>query len=141
MGDHLFGLNAREANFIKELKEKQKRFVEEYLVDLNATNAAIRAGYSKKTAYSQGSRLLKSDEVKRQIQQKREEFSQNLTRTAEDIVKDIQSVTQEAIKKGQLVSALKGLELECKLRGMFKEDKDGVDMNIRIVREVISGRD
>jgi phage terminase small subunit len=36
------------------MTEKQKRFVEEYLIDLNATAAAIRAGYSAKTAYSIG---------------------------------------------------------------------------------------
>lgn len=45
------------------LTEKQKRFVAEYLVDLNATQAAIRAGYSEKTAYSQGQRLLKNVEI------------------------------------------------------------------------------
>ena len=37
---------------------KQERFVEEYLIDLNATQAAIRAGYSPKTANEQGARLL-----------------------------------------------------------------------------------
>lgn len=41
-----------------KLTPKQQRFVEEYLVDLNATQAAIRAGYSAKTANEQGSRLL-----------------------------------------------------------------------------------
>lgn len=40
------------------LTDKQKLFVEEYLVDLNATQAAIRAGYSKKSAKQQGTRLL-----------------------------------------------------------------------------------
>lgn len=40
------------------LSAKQERFVEEYLVDLNATQAAIRAGYSKKSAHVQGPRLL-----------------------------------------------------------------------------------
>ncbi|MCG4261358.1 terminase small subunit [Acetobacter senegalensis] len=40
------------------LNDKQRRFVEEYLVDLNATQAAIRAGYSEKTASEQGARLL-----------------------------------------------------------------------------------
>lgn len=40
------------------LNDKQRRFVEEYLVDLNATQAAIRAGYSEKTAQMQSSRLL-----------------------------------------------------------------------------------
>ena len=41
-----------------DLTPRQQRFVEEYLVDLNATQAAIRAGYSPKTANEQGSRLL-----------------------------------------------------------------------------------
>lgn len=45
------------------LSPKQRRFVDEYLVDRNATNAAKRAGYSADTAYSQGSRLLKHVEV------------------------------------------------------------------------------
>lgn len=47
------------------LTDKQARFVQEYLIDLNATQAAIRAGYSEATAYSQGQRLLKDVEVGR----------------------------------------------------------------------------
>ena len=43
---------------------KQKRFCNEYLIDCNATQAAIRAGYSAKTAYSVGQRLLKNVEGK-----------------------------------------------------------------------------
>ena len=42
----------------RSLTDKQRRFVQEYLVDLNATQAAIRAGYSKGTAQQQSSRLL-----------------------------------------------------------------------------------
>ena len=45
------------------LNDKQRRFVAEYLIDLNATQAAIRAGYSKKTAGSQGQRLLTNVEI------------------------------------------------------------------------------
>lgn len=45
------------------LTPKQRRFALEYLVDLNATEAAKRAGYSPRTAYAQGSRLLKHAEV------------------------------------------------------------------------------
>tara|TARA_R110000851_G_scaffold5398_2_gene22376 strand:- start:3686 stop:4171 length:486 start_codon:yes stop_codon:yes gene_type:complete len=52
---------------VQKLNDKQKRFVIEYLIDLNATQAAIRAGYSVKTAYSQGQRLLKNVEIARQI--------------------------------------------------------------------------
>lgn len=50
------------------LTAKQERFVEEYLVDLNATQAAIRAGYSAKTAEQQGSRLLGKVKVAEAIQ-------------------------------------------------------------------------
>lgn len=51
----------------KKLTAKQARFAEEYIIDLNATQAAIRVGYSEKTAYSQGQRLLKKVEVKTAI--------------------------------------------------------------------------
>jgi phage terminase small subunit len=49
------------------LTDKQKRFVEEYLVDLNATQAAIRAGYSEQTAHVQGPRLLENVRVQEAI--------------------------------------------------------------------------
>jgi phage terminase small subunit len=49
------------------LTPKQQRFVAEYLIDLNATQAAIRAGYSAKTATEQGSRLLTHVQVAAQI--------------------------------------------------------------------------
>lgn len=46
---------------------KQQRFVDEYLIDLNATQAAIRAGYSAKTANEQGARLLANVSVRSAI--------------------------------------------------------------------------
>ena len=59
-----------------KLSPKQKRFCEEYLVDLNATKSAERSGYSLKTAYSQGQRLLKNVEIQKnlsKVQEKRQE--------------------------------------------------------------------
>ena len=56
----------------------KQRFVDEYLVDLNATQAAIRAGYSEKTANPQGARLLAKASVKAAVAKGREE---RLTRT------------------------------------------------------------
>jgi phage terminase small subunit len=50
-----------------KLNEKQQRFVDEYLIDLNATQAAIRTGYSAKTADVQGSRLLANVKVQQAI--------------------------------------------------------------------------
>lgn len=46
---------------------KQQRFAEEYAIDHNATQAAIRAGYSEASAYAQGSRLLKNAEVREHL--------------------------------------------------------------------------
>lgn len=48
---------------MKSLTPKQQRFVTEYLKDLNATQAAIRCGYSERTAAQQGSRLLRNDQI------------------------------------------------------------------------------
>ena len=52
----------------KELTPKQKRFVEEYLVDLNATQAAIRAGYSAKTAQAIGAENLTKPLIQEEIE-------------------------------------------------------------------------
>ena len=49
------------------MTKKQRRFTEEYLIDLNATQAAIRAGYSPDTAYSIGQENLKKPEIKTRI--------------------------------------------------------------------------
>lgn len=65
------------------LTNKQARFVEEYLRDFNATQAAIRVGYSEKTAYSQGSRLLKNVEVAEVIKSKIMTADEVLSRTAD----------------------------------------------------------
>ena len=48
-----------------KMTDRQKKFCDEYLIDLNATQAAIRAGYSEKTAYSISNELLKKPQIKR----------------------------------------------------------------------------
>lgn len=58
-----------------KLREKQQRFVDEYLIDLNGTQAAIRAGYSAKTANEQASRLLANVSVQQAISEKMAERS------------------------------------------------------------------
>ena len=68
------------------LTPKQARFVEEYLVDLNATQAAIRAGYSNKTAYSQGQRLLKKVDVAAAIQAAQIEVRRRTNIAVDDVV-------------------------------------------------------
>ena len=71
---------------------KQLRFVDEYMIDFNATQAAIRAGYSEKTAYSQGQRLLKNVEVQAEIAKRSEKHAAKLDITAERILAAIAAV-------------------------------------------------
>jgi phage terminase small subunit len=68
---------------------KKLLFVEEYLVDLNATQAAIRAGYSEKTAYSQGQRLLKNVEVAAAIEAAQGDRSERTEITQDMVVKGL----------------------------------------------------
>lgn len=67
------------------LNDGQRRFIEEYLIDLNATQAAIRAGYSPKTAKSQGQRLLTNVDIEAAIQAAINERSER-TKITQDMV-------------------------------------------------------
>lgn len=71
------------------LTPKQARFVENYLLDLNATQAAIRAGYSAKTANEQGPRLLAHPEIKSAIDAAKIERSERTEIEAERVLKEI----------------------------------------------------
>ena len=71
------------------LTEKQKLFAKEYLIDLNATQAAIRAGYSKKSAYSIGGELLKKPEIQDEIQLQMAERSKRTEITADNVLKEL----------------------------------------------------
>ena len=74
------------------LNDKQQRFYNEYLVDSNATQAAIRAGYSKKTAYSQGQRLLKHVEVNAYIEARMAEKEKELIADQDEVLKYLTNV-------------------------------------------------
>jgi phage terminase small subunit len=71
------------------LNARQLRFVDEYLIDLNATQAAIRAGYSAKTAGQIGSRLLKDVEIMLIIETKRAQLTANAGLSQERVVGEL----------------------------------------------------
>ena len=85
------------------LNDKQQRFVEEYLVDLNGKQAAIRAGYSEKTAEQQASRLLSNVKVEEAIEEAKAERSERtkidsdwvLIRLAEEVEADLADLYHE----------------------------------------------
>ena len=71
------------------LTNKQKRFVQEYLVDLNATQAAIRAGYSEKGASVRGSELLSNIKVAEAIQVAQQDRSKRTTITQDRVLNEL----------------------------------------------------
>lgn len=87
---------------------KQKLFVLEYLVDHNAKQAAIRAGYSPKTAEVQGSRLLRNAQVKKFLAGKEKKIEKKLEITAERVKLEIGRIALQSAKdfydeKGELI--------------------------------------
>lgn len=74
------------------LTEKQKRFVAEYLVDLNATEAAKRAGYSEKTAYSIGFENLKKPEIQDAIQAAMDARSERTGITQDMVIRELAAI-------------------------------------------------
>lgn len=74
------------------LTPKQQTFVREYLVDLNATQAAIRAGYSAKTAYSIGQENLNKPEIAEAIQKSMDERAERTEITADKVLKELAKI-------------------------------------------------
>ena len=75
-----------------DMTEKQKKFADEYIIDCNATQAAIRSGYSEKTAYSAGQRLLKNVEVKAYIDEQLDKISSEKIADAKEVMEYLTSV-------------------------------------------------
>jgi phage terminase small subunit len=139
---------------VNTVTDKQKRFCDEYLIDCNATQAAIRAGYSPKTAYSIGEENLKKPELKTYIDERLEQLHSEKIADAQEVLEYLTSVmrgehTEQVLRLDgdgvQVVDSvqtptrdkLKAAELIGKRYGMFK---DAVDLG-GAVPVVISGGD
>jgi len=94
---------------------KQERFCREYLIDLNATQAAIRAGYSEKTANEQGSRLLANVKISKFIETLRQEAQQRMEWTFDDSVRELMNVINDKKNRGNV--KVKAVEVLNKMYG------------------------
>ena len=112
---------------------KQERFVEEYLCDLNATQAAIRAGYSEHTAKQQGSYLLTNPVIKARIQVLQADRSARTEITADWVVTELVKTYEEARRLKHLPAANQSLQLLGKHLGMFA-DRVEIDMKAQSLR-------
>lgn len=102
------------------LTAKRAAFVREYLIDLNATQAAIRAGYSPKTAQMQGSRLLSNVMVRDAIEAATGDRMARLEWSADDIMRDLREIAQN--RRGiEPKDRLRAYELAGRHLGMFND--------------------
>lgn len=85
------------------LTAKQKRFCDEYLIDLNATQAAIRAGYSPKTAAASAARLLRNVKVQEYIAQRMAEKESELIADQDEILRYLTSVLRGKSRAQEIV--------------------------------------
>lgn len=78
----------------KKLTPKQKRFVQEYLIDLNATQAAIRSGYSPRTARKQASRLLTNVDIQEAISAAKQARNKRLEADSDYVLQRLLGIDQ-----------------------------------------------
>ena len=100
-----------------KLTPKQQRFVQEYQVDCNATQAAIRAGYSPKSASVQGSRLLANAKVQAEVERLSMRKDAELGLSNERILHKIAQIAFSDDEETR--DTLRALHLLCKTRGMY----------------------
>lgn len=105
----------------QELTDRQARFCEEYLIDLNATQAAIRAGYSEKTAREQAAQNLSKLNIQEKIAELKAERAKRTEMTQDSVIQELAAVARAEIKGVRAVDKLKALELLGKHLGMFVE--------------------
>lgn len=113
-----------------KLTEKQKLFVNEYLIDLNATQAAIRAGYSKKNADKIGSELLGKTRVAEAIHTAQEERAKRTLITADYVLTSLKNVAERCME-AEPVMVKEGNEwVES---GVYKFDSSGANKSLELL--------
>jgi len=123
---------------ISNLNEKQKTFCEEYLLDLNATQAAKRAGYSEDTAYSQGQRLLKHVEIRAYIQKSMRERSENTLVDAVFVIENLKEVAARCMQ-AQPVMVFNPIEKQMEQKtdsegnGVWEFDSNGANKALELM--------
>ena len=121
-----------------KLTEKQKRFCEEYLIDLNATQAAVRAGYSEKTAFSIGVENLRKPLIQEYLQRLMQERSDRTRVSADKVLQELERI---AMTETEITGKekIKALELLGKHLGMFANGGSDDTKVLEKLDEVLGG--
>ena len=118
---------------MSELEERQKIFCNEYLVDFNGTQAAIRAGYSKKTANEQASRLLAKVNVQTYLKQLIEKRNERTKITQDEVIADIIKVKDRCMQNEAV------LDKEGNETGIYKFDSNGANKALDMLMKHTGG--
>lgn len=122
----------------RKLRPKQQLFADEWMKDRNATQAAIRCGYSPRSAQVHGSRLLSNDMVSAYLKKKTQSIADKLGIDAEYVLssmKQIGKFTMPTRAEANPTVALKSLELLGKHLKLFEEDdKKQTNITINVVQ-------
>ena len=118
---------------MSELEEKQKMFCKEYLVDFNGTQAAIRAGYSKKTANEQASRLLAKVNVQTYLKHLIEKRNERTKITQDEVIADIIKVKDRCMQNEAV------LDKEGNETGIYKFDSNGANKALDMLMKHTGG--
>lgn len=102
------------------LTAKQQRFVDEYMIDLNATQAAIRAGYSKNTASETGYENLRKPQIADEIAKRQQKHAEKAEMTVEWVLQQYRDIILNT-KDAEPNTARGALDSVAKHLGMFKE--------------------
>lgn len=115
---------------MKKGSPRRALFSKEFLVDLNATKAAQRCGYSKKTAYSQGQRLLKNVEIQKAIRALMEKREEKLEMTSEIWLRELIRIYLADIKDYMIIEEGGGTVMKT-----FEEMPEGASRVIEAIEE------
>jgi phage terminase small subunit len=121
-----------------KLNDRQMRFCDEYLIDLNATQAAIRAGYSEKYANTNAPKLLQNTAVKEYIQKRKADREQRTEITQDMVLRELAII---AFSNAADYAAV--IEKEVMVEGADGEviparDRDGNPVTYRTVEPVLT---
>ena len=115
-----YSILSSEAIVKNKLTDKQRSFVSEYCIDKNATQACVRAGYSKKTANQIGPRLLVNVGIRELINKKLTELEEKAGLTAERVMLEVKAIATSNIMDGMEFNSDTG-ELNFKLPNQIPE--------------------
>jgi len=122
------------------LTPKQELFCREYVVDMNATQAAIRAGYSKKTATPTASRLLTYVNIQNRVKELKEQKCSKIELSVESVMNGILDTQRRAKEDDNYNAELKAADMLARHVGAYEKDNEQKGQTITDIMAIVTGK-